>query len=436
MTTENKEQVSRARAGAVDWRGYARTAFAAAVALVSCIMLAQSALGGGHSSARSMAMSGAYTALAQGVDAVHNNPANLGLRERRQTGLELVGVGVHVNNNALTLDDYNNYTGALLTSSDKEYILGKIPAEGLELSAEVEATAMSLSLGSTVFSITGVGAVEVNMNKDILDLVLNGNTMGQEISMTGTHSDAVGYVQSGLSYGWSVYSKGDRQVSLGATGKYIKGLAVEQIVELGGGFRTLATGFEGEGHMIAQTATGGSGYGLDFGVAMQYNKDYTVGLSFRNLLSSISWSQDTEEHGYNFSFDTMTVDNMEDDYIVSDDYTKPIGGFSTNLPTVMTLGVANTTGNLVWAVDWEQGFRRAAGASTKPRIKAGAEYHGFLVPLRAGCALGGSLGNGFSIGSGLHLGAFHLDFAAVTGLSLSPGSSRGLNLAVSTGLEF
>jgi hypothetical protein len=389
---------------------------------------------GGQSSARSMAMGGAYLGLAKGVDAARYNPANLGLSGYRNSSLELVGFGVNVNNNALSLGDYNTYTGAALTQSDKDDIMGKIPSDGLRITADVEAAAMSLSLGSWAFAVTGVGSANVNLSKDILDLVLNGNHLGQTVSLDGSYSDAVSYVQTSLSYGREIYHLGSRQVAVGATVKHLQGIAVEEVTELNGGVTTLSTGFTGSGRMVARTATSGSGYGLDLGTSIKLNDSYTAGLSFRNLLSSISWSGSPEEHGYIFDFDEGATDILQDDYVVSEDYSKDIDGFSTNLPTVMTVGIANTSGKLLWAVDWQQGFREDAGASSKPRLCAGVEWLGLSAfPLRAGFATGGSRGTHMALGSGLHLGGFHLDFAVETGATLVPNSSKGLNLAMSTG---
>ncbi|MDH3892046.1 MAG: DUF5723 family protein [candidate division Zixibacteria bacterium] len=414
-----------------------RMFYSAACLGVTLLLLAGSALAGGQSSARSMAMSGAYMSLASGVDAARYNPANLGFQEYRQTGLELVGVGVNIANNSISLGDYNRYTGAILTDADKREILDKVPDEGLNLIADVEASAFSLSYNSFVFSVTGVGVADVNLSKDIIELVFNGNTFGKEIELTGSYSDAVAYVATGLSYGRQVAKIGHRRLAVGGTFKYIKGLAVEEISELEGGVTTLETGFSGDGRMIARTATGGSGYAVDIGGALELNRDYTVGLSIKNFLSNISWSGDAEEHGYLFSFDTMTADNMDEDYVVSEDYTKEIAGFSNKLPATMTIGIANVSGQLLWAVDWQQGFHTGNGASTKPRLAAGLEWNKFSVlPLRTGFAVGGNKGSVFSVGSGLHLGAFRLDFAAQTGSSFSPYSTRGLNFALATGVEF
>jgi hypothetical protein len=392
----------------------------------------------GLSSARAVAMGGAYTGLAKGVYTSLYNPANLGLTEYRQNGLELAGVGAEIANNSFTLSDYNDYTGAILTEDDKSTILGKIPAEGLKITADIEASVMSLSLGSFVVSLNGNAATEVNLGKDALELFLKGNGLDDTFSLDGMYSEAIAYASAGLSYGKSLYKSGSRQLAVGATIKYIRGFGYEKVTELRGGVVTLMTGFEGEGTMIAQTATGGSGYALDIGAALKLSDSYTVGIAVKNVMSSITWDKNTEEHGYHFRFDTVTVDNMDNDSIVvSDDYSIDIPSFKSSLPSIMKVGLANTSGRLVWAIDWEQGFKLAAGASSKPRFSAGTEYRliGFL-PLRAGYSIGGGKGSVVSGGLGLDLSLFYLDLALSNHSGLNFNNTKGAHLALSTGLRF
>ncbi|SYZ73511.1 hypothetical protein TRIP_C21629 [Candidatus Zixiibacteriota bacterium] len=391
----------------------------------------------GLSSARATAMGGAYLGLAKGVYAPLYNPANIGLTEYRQYGLELVGFGAQISNNSFTLDDYNKYTGAFLTDDDKSVILGKIPAEGLKVSADVEAGAMSLSLGHLVLSINGTAATEVNLGKDALELFLQGNGLDDTFSLDGMYSEAIAYASAGLSCGMSLYKSGTRQLAVGATYKYIRGFAYEKVTELHGGVATLATGFEGEGIMVAQTAQGGHGYAVDLGASLRLSDSYTAGIVFQNILSNITWDNKTEEHGYRFQFDSLTAENMDDSLVVHDDYSIDIPSFQSTLPSVMRVGLANTDGKLLWGLDWEQGFRLGAGVSTKPRLAAGAEYHliGFF-PLRAGYSAGGGKGSVVSGGCGLDFSLFYLDLAVSNHSGLNFSASKGLHLAVSTGFKF
>ncbi len=392
----------------------------------------------GLSSARAVAMGGAYMGLAKGVYAPLYNPGNIGITDFRQKGLELAGVGVEIRNNSFGLKDYNRYTGATLTENDKSVILGMIPAEGLQISAVAEASAVSLSLGSFVFSFNGYAATETDINRDVLSVLFDGNQLNDSIDLNGNYSEAIAYASGGISYGRSIYKSGTRQMGLGATFKYIRGIAYERITDITGDIITLATGFEGEGTMIAQTSTGGSGFSMDIGATLKFNDNYTAGITFENLISNISWGDNTREHYYNFHFDTLTLENMDkDSIIVSDDYSKDIADFKSNLPCIMKIGVANTSGRFIWAVDWTQGFKPAAGSSSKPRLSAGAEYQftGFL-PVRLGYSLGGGRNSSLSGGLGLDFKLFYLDLALAYHSLFKFSSTKGLHLAVSTGFRF
>ncbi len=389
------------------------------------------------SSARAVALGSAYTSLATGIDAARFNPANLGLKTHRQNSIELAGIGANINNNSFTLDDYNKYTGAYLSTSDKNDILNKIPNEGLKISFEADASAVGISYGSFVFTTSGTALADVNLNKDIINLMLNGNTYADTINITGSYSEGYAYASAGFSYGKAIYKSGSRQLSIGATYKYLKGFGLEKVIELEGMAATYATGIEGQGKAIVHKSEGGSGYAVDFGAALQISSQYTVGASIKNFFSSMTWNKNNEEIGYLFNFDTMTVANMGNDFITSDDYTIPIGDFTTTLPSSLNLGFAKTSGKTLWAVDWEQGFSSKTGVSTEPRLSAGVEFNQFsYIPIRFGYGFGGNKNSAFSIGSGIYLSAFHMDFAVVTGNSFSGGSSKGANFAFTTGLYF
>jgi hypothetical protein len=412
---------------------------AAFVALLLATAAPDVALGAAsvHSSARSAAMGGAFTGLAKGVNTAKYNPANLGLDGYRQIGLEFASLGASITNNSFSLSDYNNYTGTTLSTADKQDILDKIPTEGLSIDADIKASAMSLSLGHFVLSFNAVGAADVNLNRDIVDLILNGNAYADTIDVTGSYSDGLSYATAGLSYGMSLYSSGTRQLAVGFTASYIRGIAIEEVVSLRGLAAAYETGFQGEGEAIIRTASGGSGYGLDVGAALKLNNSYTAGVRVENIISKINWDNDPQEQGYIFQFDSASVDEFDEDIVTSDDYSIDIDAFSTTLPAVMNVGFAHTSGKLLWAVDWTQGFRAAPGTSTKPRIAVGAEYKLLgLLPLRAGYGTGGDRATSFSFGSGIDLLGFYLDAAVVTGSTLSIYSAKGANVALSTGIAF
>jgi hypothetical protein len=406
------------------------------VVLLFCAVSAQAA--SGIANARAMGMAGAHTSMARGYVSPLFNPANLGLPGGGYNGVHLAGVGVSVSNNAFSLDDYNSYTGATLTEADKQKLLNKIPSEGLLLSADAEAMALAASLGNFAVSVTGHGAIEANLGRDAMELILNGNIIGDTIVLDGMYAEGLGYASLNLSYGTELYKAGNRTLATGATVRYIKGLGYEKVTEINGEAVTLGTGFSGLGEIAIQTATGGSGYALDLGAALQLDKNYTVGITFFNFLSHLSWNKDTEEHRYSFSFDTLTVTDFDDEELItSSDTTIELGNFSSNVPSFIKAGIAKTSGKFKWAVDWEQGFSRSAGTTGKPRISAGAETRLLsFFPVRGGFAVGGKQGTTFAGGFGFDAAMFYLDIGAASYNAIAGTSGKGLNLAVNTGIRF
>ncbi|MFQ5608078.1 MAG: hypothetical protein ACE5GA_09035 [Candidatus Zixiibacteriota bacterium] len=417
-----------------------RKIFVGALLGITVVGLAPStSLGAGASFARSAGMGGAHIGLAEGVAATFYNPANLGLSTHQRNGIFLAGVGVNISNNSFTLSDYNKYTGSLLTSTDKQDILNKIPVEGLVLNADAQANAAGVSYGRFAVNFSGFAASELNLGHELVDLFLNGNALNDTVSLDGMYGSGWSYGSADISFGTPLYTMANRQLTAGFTFRYLKGLYFADVTEITGQAATLITGFQGDGVIRTRTAEGGSGYALDLGMALQVNRDYTVGIKFENFLSSTNWNQNPEEHGFIFNFDSVNIDNSSNDSVfVTSDYSRPTASFSEGLPSNVRIGIANTTGKLLWAFDWEQGFKRAPGISAKPQFSLGAEYSLLsFLPVRAGVGAGGRYGSQITFGSGLRLPFMYLDVAMLTaGGGLDANNSKGARFAASAGVNF
>ncbi len=405
---------------------------------VTLSLLAAPGAAAGLANARAMGMAGAYASLARGNDCSLFNPANLGLDGGRRSGLQFFGLGVSISNNSFSLDDYNHYTGANLNESDKDELLNKIPSEGLKVSADAEVTAVGLSLGNLAISLSAIGAAEINMGRTPMELLLKGNTMADTINFDGMYGEGFGLASVNFSYGQRLYKNYDRQLAVGGTFHYLQGLGYEEVTELNGHAATLATGYSGAGSLTSRTATGGSGYAVDLGAALKVSKSYSIGVTAFNLYSHIRWDRETKEHRYSFAFDTLTLAMMDgDSLITSEDTTVAISPFTSQLPSLIRVGLAHTAGRLLWAVDWEQGFKRGAGTSANPRVSAGCEYRlvGFL-PLRAGMAVGGKAGTTYAAGLGLDFAGVYFDLGAANYNAVSAASGKGLTLGIQSGIRF
>ncbi len=405
--------------------------------VLSLLMSASTIQAAGFSIARSAGMAGAHVGLASGASASYYNPANLGLVTHRQTEILLAGVGLNASNNSFSLADYNNYTGSFLTDNDKQDILNKVPLEGLIISADAEASAMGVSFSKFSFNMTGFAASEANLGHDVLETLLYGNSFGDTISLNGMYGSGWSYGSADFSFGTPIYTHGNRQLAVGLTAHYIKGLYFADVTKIDATAATLSTGFTGDGEISARTAEGGSGYAVDLGVALDLSKSYTVGLNFKNFASSINWDKNPQEQGYTFSFDSLNINNSSDSAVISSDFSRPIASFKSGLPSTIRAGIAKTSGKFIWALDWEQGFKRAPGASSKPQISLGAEYSlvGFL-PLRAGYSFGGRHGSQLAVGTGIRIPLLYIDAAVMTTGGTSASSNKGAQFALSAGLNF
>ena len=396
----------------------------------------------GESNPRALAMGGAYTALSFGHEAAGYNPANLGLSRTNSFTIDLFSVGISLKNNSFSLADYNKYTGAFLTDSDKDAIFEKIPAEGLKLNALTEAAGLNFAVGRLAFNFRGLGASKINLDRDPFELLLYGNAVKSEVSLSDTRGEAWAIADGAVSYGHSLMQWPGGELAIGGSLHYLYGIAHEKITYAEGSVSTTPDGFIGDGQMIVRSSLGGSGMAFDLGTAMVFAEKWIFSASWQNVYSRIKWNRDNEEKLLTFHMDPINYDNLSDDEIsdslvTSSDTTYDVGGFTSTLPSVIKLGISRSYKKLTWALDWEQGVSSGASQAITPRIAGGLEYFpvGFL-PLRAGTAFGGDRGTIFSTGFGLKLGAFRLDTAFASNGTLNPGSVKGASFALAMGLRF
>ncbi len=411
--------------------------FASYITLLIVITSAE-AFASNFGDARSVAMSGSHLTLAQGHAAVGVNPANLGLDDRPSWSLGLFGIGSVVHNNAFSLNDYKTYNGAHLSTQDKYDILDKIPDEGLEFKGNSAASVLGLSFGPFAFSTSLEAGGHGIISKDLVDLALFGNRVGETVSVTDADADAVAHVDFNLSYGRTLRSFQWGDLSAGVNLKYIYGVAFVEATEVEAQATTLTTGIRGDGSAIIRTAEGGSGFGLDLGTSAQFRDRWRFAAAIENLVSNINWSKNTEETEYVFEAQSMTAETVDDDsLVVSDEIEREIGSFSTSLAPKLTLGAAYLLPKITIETDLKFGLRDKFGVTTTPELSTGAEYSGLgFMPLRAGIAFGGFDGTSVSLGAGLKMSSFHIDFAWASTGTLMPGGGKGISLAVSSGLEF
>lgn len=386
--------------------------------------------------ARSSAMGGVRTAVADGLDAAVWNPASLAFTSGRSVGLASVAVDIH--NNSFTLGRYNDVSGATLSNADKEELLADIPDGGFRMDANAQASLLGLQIGNFAVTTGALAAGRGNLDRDFFDLLLFGNEVGQTVDFSDTWGD--GYAVGHMSLSWGrLVSSGERgELAVGLTASYLKGLYSLHVEEAHGSVTTSRSEISGEAFAAVVTADGGSGLGVDLGVAWQALNGWTYGLTLDNLVSKMTWSGQVERHEIRVTADDINALNDDLDNAVADtDTTYAVGNFGRGLPRLMRLGAARDLGTVLLAADYAQGFSDRAGASTTPQLNLGVEWRalGWLSP-RGGMSLGGAPGFGLAGGMGIDLAWWSFDLAVLHRGGVPGRSPRGLGFGLSSQVHF
>jgi hypothetical protein len=388
-------------------------------------------------SGRSVGMAGAYTAVAGGTEAVFSNPANLGFAAASEKTLSLFSVAATVNNNSFGWRDYTRYNGKFLTDEDKEAILNSIPSDGFNLNLDAHILLLGFSWGNFALTFSGEGSSDLLLPKDPIELLFFGNELYDTLLIEDTDAEAYASWDMGLSYGRSILKRNEKELFCGGNIRMIRGTFYQKVEKTEGELLTLETGINGDGDFMVKSAEGGKGYALDLGFAMRYERAWTFGVSFFNLLHQIKWDRETKEKGYQFRVDSLLAENFDTDSLITElSYTRRINPFVTRRPTLMCLGAAHQGKRLLWALDFATGFDDGMGVSKKLKASLGAEYRLFpWLDILGGLSIGGKEGISLANGLGFNLGKYHLDVGMANHKGLWPTRSKGVTLAICSGFS-
>ncbi len=382
----------------------------------------------GISNARSVAMGGAYTALARGVESPSWNPANLALSGENKYHFNLVSLGFDLSNNSFNKSQYDLYNGKYLTSEDKRSILANMPAEGLRFDLATEVQALGLAFGPLALNASGFAVSDLTLSKEIVDLVLNGNEFNRVYNIGDTGGEGWAASSFGVSLGLAIIKNADFEFAVGGSVKYLRGFAYAKVKEA---TTTMSSNFDGiqtQGRVVIDRAFGGSGFAIDAGVAARKG-NWSLSLGLSNFSNYITWNQETKSFIYEFSADSVSVERIADSDIdsifIDSAETVAIEPFTTKLPAELRFGFARATKRFTFGVDFRKAFKQAPGVSTKPRFALGTEFRLIhFLPLRSGVSFGGKQGFTPSAGFAFDFSLFSWDFAVA-----SPGGFSGKGLA-------
>lgn len=250
-------------------------------------------------SSRAMGMGGAYIGAARGQEALFQNPANLGLPGTSHWSVALPQVAVGATALGFSLEELPDFldTGGL-SESERSDLLGRIPQTGTELGVDVRLPALVLQNRRFAFGVAYTTRGEHTIGRDLVDLAVNGYEQGRtDYSVGNTAGNRATYLDFAAGYGRNL-----GRVSVGATAHYYRGMGLTRTRLFNPTYSVEAEDISIEYAGVQKSS--GNGWGVDLGAAMQPTPELTVSAVVRNVLGSMSWTDDV-------TFRTLTLDSED-----------------------------------------------------------------------------------------------------------------------------
>jgi len=426
-------------------------------------------------------MGGAGTAMTRGFFCIGHNPANLGLSSPYRTYVQMFGLNGYLTNNFYSLESGTHFGGRDLTADGgalQQEFINSLPQEGYRLNSAlaVPLPLVNFSVGNKAFTTSLIQVSDYYISKPALDVIFGNWEKGSAYDLD-LRCDALTALE--LAYSMAIpYGN----MSIGISLKYLQGLGYYGLDPdySTGRIEVDTTNFRllGGGEYYFRESSQGRGFGVDIGIAFEDLDGWTLGVSVLNLGESIKWNTETalskliknsgidilkmmgsqvksyplkntnlkldfggESYRYKFQIDSLNADYLfrgdstyPDLFSSVNSITQDSSLFRLTIPIVMKLGMAKyLQKDLLIAIDFSISFADRLNFQQGWRTAIGFEYSYFpKTPLRVGFALGGISGWKFNIGSGLNLGALHVDWAIGMDRALWAHSMQGFDIAIGT----
>ncbi len=411
----------------------------------------------------SISLGDAYLIKASGYRALGWNPANLALYDNKFT-ISLSNLNLNITNNAFSIAFYNDLVGQVLDEGDEQDILDRIPDSGFGLYADVSFEPMitSFSYKNFAFSSTANFLSTIRFSKGLFEFLIE-DIEFQEYDFSDCKGELVGFYENRLGYAQKLRLKdllpyGLPPIYGGISISYIMGVSYAKISKLEASLINSQDGATIDANVKIKTCGikreddefsfsaeteitfPGSGFRMDIGFLSKLNENITVGLAFKNLFGSITWSNDCQQHifsAYGDSIFAYSGDYDFGDQFEEVDTTYSISEIKQTIPFEIHMGGKYELKVFNLYADYVQGFESSAFTSSKPKISLGAEYDILKwLPIRLGFGFGDERSSHYSLGSGLEFKTFAFSWALRSYYSPVPSYAKGLSYSAGVILKF
>lgn len=390
-------------------------------------------------SAAAFGMSGNFMGLATGSDAVAWNPAMLGMNSPAFS-LNVFSGGAMTGFNPVKLTDITDFGGKVIPAATKESWLTQIGSGRERGSFDGGVSIIALSIGRIGFQLGASGGMDANLNQDAAEAILFGNAgrtgSPKNLAFAGSSAGGSAFVTGAASVAiplpFAPTGRPGEQVSLGLTGKYVRGLAVGRAQDNGSLVTpgNIAVAFPAIFTDSSHIGDSGSGVGVDVGLAWTDGAT-TIGATARNVMNSFAWSTSSLKS----TPGTVTFDGKDSKTSFDQaPYASAPAAMRAALEAEkfkpeIAVGFAHRMDKLTLTADGSTRVGDGIDIGPKMHVGVGAELRVIpFLPLRAGVA---AVSEGFQVagGAGLKLGHVELGFG-VSMRSTNTGSDYGAMLTL------
>jgi hypothetical protein len=257
-----------------------------------------------NASTAATGLGGAFTARAQGYNAVYWNPANLAMPDNPGFSLSIGAFDGQAGMRPIDLSKLAPYSGKMIPSTVREQWLADVEAEGFQRGiAGGGVTALGLSLGSLALQVNTKAASIMDLSPGLTEAILFGNAGRDSINNT-VHDLALGgtglagalYSTAGVSYGMGLPLIPLPNFKIGVTAKYIYGHAVVQMQDqsstIGNDVTIDFPAIRTDTLIVDKGDKSGGGMGLDLGAAWTV-PGFRFGVSLQNVVNTFKWDTTT-----------------------------------------------------------------------------------------------------------------------------------------------
>ena len=407
---------------------------------------------------RSVALAGATTTIADGIYAVGFNPGLIAFQKEKPFMLQLGGIDFGLGNNYLSMAAMNTLSGDTLDSDEKTTIINRFKSRGgftFDLFGQLATPGLNYASGNMVLTSNILYMSSYSLPAGMARLMLEGNANNPDIDMT-LGLEIMSVHELGFSFAVPFES-----YAVGFTLKYLQGLFYMGIDPdlSSANFITTPRAVYGSGSYYLRQGFGGSGYGLDIGIATKEFNGMRFGVSLINAVGSIGWNKpsfikdmidyplkwDGEQLSdsvavlYTYQIDSLRADNLSSSTIFTSsskvvknlDENGKVKQFNIRYPAILRFGLSYKKNDLLISSDLITGFENRLYANSRWRWAIGVESYRFpSMPLRMGFAWEGMDRTELGLGAGFYGGPVMIDF----GFSFRNGmwihSMKGLNLSL------